>query len=70
MITAGSSGIGVVEGVRVPERTVIEEDTGEVVLEAVPEGVAAALADVEPEIDSEGLDAGAILDAGAGEAIA
>lgn len=64
MTVAGPAGTGFVDGVRVPERTVEEPSVGDVVLEAVPEGVAAALAEVEPEIDLDGLEEGETLDAG------
>lgn len=43
-------------GVAVPERVVSEADSVEGVLEAVPEGVAAALADVEPETEVDSFD--------------
>ena len=65
MTVASAAGIWIFdEGARVPERTVAEADVGEAVLEAVPEGVAAALAEVEPEICLEGLEEGETLDAG------
>lgn len=44
------------EGVNVPEKVDSEADGVEVVLEAVPVGVAAALAEVEPEMEVEGLE--------------